>query len=141
MSLILYPNTGYDAFISVANCDAFLTANVIGTQRELYDALTVPDREIYIRQATTIIKGDITLPDTLEQDLQDATAYFVNYSVGIDVTNSSKSSNVKIKEITDLVTTEYFSPNKDVNALPDIVSSLLKSYNVITDGTFTFERS
>ena len=142
MALILYPTTDYDAFISIANCDTFLTANVIGSQRTDYDALSDGDKEIYIRQATTLIKHNITLPDTLEDDLQYATAYLVNYSIGVDMTNEDgKQGNIKRKEIVDVVETEYFAPGQDSNSFPDIVQSLLNQYDGVSDGSFVFERS
>ena len=141
MALILYPTTDYDAFISIVNCDAFLESNVIGSQRTLYDALIDADKEIYIRQATTLIKNAITLPTTLEEDLQAATAYLVNHSIGIDMLDSNKSSNVKVKEIVDVVKTEYFTPNNDVNSFPDIVQSLLLQYDGVSDGSFVFNRA
>jgi len=139
--LILYPNTGYDAFVSVVDCDAFLALNVIGAQRESYGLLSDTDKEIYIRQATLSIKNSVTLPNTLENDLMRATAYLVNYSIGKDMTNSDRSSNIKSKEISGVTKTEYFTANSDVNSFPDICQSLLKQYDVVTDGTFSFNRS
>ena len=141
MSLILYPTTGYNAFISLADCDTFLLENVIGSQRALYDALVDSDKEIYIKQATMFIKQDITLPDTLEQDLQDATAYYVNYSIGVDLVANDKDSNVKVDEVVGVVKTEYFTKSKEVNSLPEICQKLLSQYDVVVDGVFTFERS
>jgi len=141
MSLILYPTENYDTFISIINCDTLLTANVIGSQREAYANLIDTDKEIYIRQATTLIKNDITLPYTLEDDLQLATAYLVNHSVGIVMTNGDKSSNVKEKEIDGVVRTVYFSPNSDVNDFPDICQSLLSQYDGASDGSFVLERA
>ena len=141
MALILYPNTEWDAFVSVINCKELLALNVIGSQREAFDNLSDSDIEIYIRQSTTLIKNYITLPSTLEDDLQLATAYLVNYSVGKVMTDSDKSSNVKVKEIVDVVKTEYFSPNSDVNSFPEIVESLLVQYDGVSDGSFIFNRS
>jgi len=141
MALILYPTDDYDAFISIVNCDAFLAANVIGSQRTLYDALSDGDKEIYIRQATTLIKGNITLPNTLEDDLQYATAYLVNFSIGVDMTNTSASTNIKSKEIVDVIKTEWFSPNKDINSFPTIVQQLLEQYDGVSDGSFQYSRS
>jgi len=141
MALILYPTDDYDAFISIVNCDAFLTANVIGSQRTLYDALEDVDKEIYIRQATTLIEGRITLPDTLEQDLQDATAYLVNYSVGLDMLNADKSSNVKVKNIVGVISTEYFATGAASNSFPDVVTTLLGQYGLIARSSFALDRS
>ena len=142
MAVILYPETDWDAFIDVATCDAFLTANVIGTQRTAYDALTDPDKEIYIRQATTLIRGKITLPATLEDDLMYATAYLVNYSIGVDMTRDDGKGNLKsINIVNETVEKEWFSPTDANNDFPDIVQSLLSAYGLNTDGSFSFIRS
>ena len=141
MALILYPITSYDAFISVANCDTFLNNNVIGSQRTAYDALTETEKEIYIRQATTFIKQDITLPSTLETNLQHATAYLINYSIGIDMVANDNDSNIKVDEVVGVVKTEFFGRAKEINSLPEIVQKLLSGYEVQTDGVFRFERS
>jgi len=141
MALVIFPTTDYDAFVTVVNCDSLLEVNVIGTQRAAYDALSDGDKEIYIRQATTLIKHNAELPTTLEDDLQLATAYLVNHSVGIDMLNSDNTSNVKVKDIDGVVKTEYFSQNSDSNSFPDIVQSLLEQYDGAVDGSFTFSRA
>lgn len=141
MSLTIYPTDDYDAFISVADCDTYLASNVVGSQRALYDALVDTDKEIYIRQASTLIGQRITLPDTLEDDLKAATAYLVNYSVGLDMTNADKSSNVKVKNIVGVISTEYFSNGSASNAFPDIVTSFLSQYGLSARSTFSLDRS
>lgn len=141
MSLIIYPTEDYDAFISVVDCDTLLSSNVIGAQRALYDDLVDSDKEIYIRQATTLIKQRITMPETLENDLKAATAYLVNYSVGLDMTNADKSSNVKVKNIVGVISTEYFSNGSASNAFPDVVTSFLSQYGLSARSTFSLDRS
>lgn len=141
MALILYPLSDYDAFTSVLDCDSILVNNVIGSQREGYDALDNTDKEIYIRQASLLIKQKITLPDALENDLKIATAYLVNHSVGVNMLNEDKKSNIKSKEIVDVVKTEYFGRGEDSNSFPDIVESLLDQYSSVTSSFFIFERA
>ena len=103
MALIEYPTTGWDTFCSLANAEALLLANVPSAQRTAWDALIDADKEIILRQATIMIRTSITLstdlPLTLDPDLQLATAYVANSSVGIDMLTSDKSSNVKVKEV------------------------------------------
>lgn len=141
MALVLYPTDGYNAFISLADCNTFLTENVPTSQRALWDALTDPDKELYIKQATLLIKNKITLPDTLEDDLQHATAYLANYSVDKDMLNSSNDSNLKRKRVEGVIDKEWFSPTKSDNNFPDIVDLLLSSYGAVSDGSFTFVRA
>ena len=143
MALIIYPDVGYDSFITVANCDIYLANNVPTSQRVKYDAITIDsDKEILIRQATTLIKSKITLPATLEQNLQDATAYLVNYSIGINMTNDDGStSNLKRKRLEGVIDKEWFSPLSAANSFPDIVDSLLKDYGVSTSGAFVLQRA
>lgn len=142
MALIKYPETEWNAFTDIAFCDAFLLENVPSSQRTAYDALTDPDKEIYIKQATTLIRTSITLPDTLEDDLQIATCYLVNYSISLDMTNSDGSSNIK-KEVIDkgTIETEYFSQGKESNSFPSIVAQLLSQYGYSSSGTFVFQRA
>ena len=142
MALTLYPDTGYDAFIAVADCDTFLSLNVPSSQRTAYVALSEADKEILIRQATTLIKSKITLPSTLEQTLQDATAYLVNFSVDTVMTNSDgEQGNVKRELIVGTIETEYFSQGKDSNSFPEIVDSLLSTYGIAQSGSFVFNRA
>ena len=141
MSLIIYPTSGYDAFVSVTDCNSILAVNVISSQRATYDALVDSDKEIYIRQATLLIKNRITLPNTLEEDLKTATVYLVNYSVGKDMISADKSANVKVKNIVGVLSTEYFASGAASNAFPDVVTLLLNQYGLTGRSTFTLDRS
>lgn len=143
MALTIYPLDNYDSFCTVADADTLLTANVPTSQRTSWDALIEADKEIYLRQATTIIRTKVSeLPTTLEDDLKLACAYLANYSVGIDMTNSDNKGNLKrINIANETIEKEYFTQTKDSNDLPDIVVSLLAQYGVKTTGTFSFQRS
>ncbi|NQX98212.1 MAG: hypothetical protein HRT73_10080, partial [Flavobacteriales bacterium] len=96
--IILYPLEDYDGFITEADCTVYLTNNVPTAQIAEYIALSGTEREVLIRQATTLIKSKITLPDTLEDNLKNACAYLVNYSVSNVMTNSDDSNNLKVKD-------------------------------------------
>lgn len=138
MALIIYPDENYDSFCSVTDADSILTNNMPSSQRTAWEALLEADKEIYLRQATILIKQKITLPDTLEDDLKTACAYLANYSIGIDMTNSTSDNNIKVDEVVGVVKTEYFSPNKSSNSFPSIVNSLLKQYGLQSGGSFKF---
>ena len=142
MALIIYPDTGYDSFSSIADADAYLASNVPSSQRTLWEALVDADKEIYLRQSTTLIENKITLPDTLEENLQNACIYLANYSVGLDMLNSDgETGNIKVDEVVGVVKTEYFGASKDSDSFPSIVDLLLADYGLVTDGSFSFERS
>jgi len=142
MSLIVFPTDSYDSFCSVADADTLLGKNVPSTQRAAWDTpLSTSDKEIYLRQASLLIKQKITLPDTAEDDLTLATAYLANHSVGVNMLNEDGENNVKVDEVVGVVKTEYFSPSESSNAMPDIVLSLLSKYEPKSSGSFSFSRA
>jgi len=138
--LIPYPDNSWDTFCSVADADTIIT-NYVPNSTD-WIALTEAKKEVYLRQATETIKGYVLcLPDTLEEDLKKATAYLANYSMTTPTATDSGKGNVKIKEIVDVVKTEYFYATKD-NALPDNVVKLLEQYCVVaSDSAFCFDRA
>lgn len=138
--MIIYPNTDYDTFCLVADADTILNNNVPSSQLTAWNNLTTTDKDIYLRQATLLISNKITIPDTLESNLKKATAYLAWYSVGKDMTTTSSDSNVKVDEVVGVVKQEFFAPSRSENDFPDIVTMLLSSYNVVSDGSFSFVR-
>jgi len=142
MALTIYPDTGYDSLCSLADAEALILANIPAAQHAAWDAL--PDdaaKEIELRQATILIKNKITLPSTLEDDLKLACVYLANSSVGVVMTNEDGKGDIKMKEIVDVVKTEYFGRAKDSNEFPDIVNMLLSQYQVTSSSSFEFERA
>ena len=138
--IILFPLDNFDGFITEADCTTFLNLNVPASQLTAYLALDTASREILIRQSTTLIKNKITLPATLEDNLSQACAYLVNYSVGINMTLDDGNGNIKIDEVVGAVKTEFFSPNDANNSFPDIVELLLSDYGLAQDGTWAFKQ-
>jgi len=142
MALTIYPNIDYDSFCSLADAELLIVANVPAAQHTLWDALTDPNKEVQLRQATLLIKNKIQLPGTLEDDLQLACALLANSSTGTDITDSDgKTGNVKSKEIVDVVKTEYFGRSKGNDEFPNMVNLLLSQYQVKSSSSFTFERA
>lgn len=138
--MTIYPNTDYDTFCLLADAETILINNVPSSQLASWTALADADKEILLRQSTLLIENKITLPSTLESKLQKACAYLALYSVGVDMTNSTNDSNVKVDEVVGVVKTEYFAPNKSQNSFPDIVEMLLSGYGVTSDDSFSFVR-
>ena len=139
MALIEYNNTDWDTFCSLADADTIITNYVPDSAAWL--ALEEAQKEVYLRQATETVKGSVLcLPDTLEDDLKKATAYTANYSIDTPTATDNGKGNVKIKEIVDVVKTEFFYPTK-ANALPDNVVKLLEQYCIeASDSAFEFCR-
>jgi hypothetical protein len=139
--LIIYPTINYDSFCSLADANTIISLNVPKAQRSLWDAITDDlEKEIYLRQATLIIKDKITPPSTLEDDLKKATAILANHQVGMNVTDKDDSHYIKRKKVDDLET-EYFDMRQPDESIPSFVVSLLKQYEVQTSGTFVFGRA
>lgn len=140
MALIIYPTTGYDSFVSLADAETILENNVPPSQRLDWDAIVEDTtKQIYLRQATLVIKGKITLPDTLEDDLKLAAAYLANYSIGKDMVDDNDKDKIKRKKVDD-IEVEYFSGRDADNELPDLVVNLLRQYEVSSSGSFSFNR-
>lgn len=140
MAIILYPTTDWNGFTTVSDCDTFATENIPIAQRQAYEALQEADKEIQIKNATTQIRLAITLPQTLEKDLQYACNYLAVLTAGIDTLNNENDSNLKSKKIDGVIEKTWFSPNKEPDSFPSIVDSLLGQYGVTSDGSFGFKR-
>ena len=141
MALTVYPTDDYDSFSSLADAETIISENIPSAQHASWDDLSDSDKEVLLRQSTIIIRNKITLPSTLESDLQFACVYLANSSVGVGMTDSDGKGDIKIKEITGVVKTEWFTARKDSNSLPDIVVTLLAQYKVTSTSSFSFERS
>lgn len=142
MALTIYPADNYDSFIAEADATSFLALSVPPSQLTAWNALDVATREIYLRQATTLIKQKITLPETNEDNLKCACAYLANYSIDIDMLNTDSESNLKRINIADSeIEKEWFSPNKSANQFPTIVSDLLSGYGYSSGGSFVLARA
>lgn len=140
--LIIYPDTNYDSFCSLADAEVILLNFTPTAQRTTWDITADTDKEILLRQSTLLIQQKVEqLPDTLETELKQSCAFLANHSIGVDMTNEDTSGNLKIKEIDGVIKKEWFSPNKDSNSLPDIVTQLLSKYDVSSSGAFSFTRS
>lgn len=138
--LVEYPTTNYDTFSSLTDANTIIAKLVPDTA--LWDALEDTQKEIYLRQATLIIKNRIaTLPATLENDLKTATAFLSNHSIGKSLADTSDKAYISEKEIVGVVRTKYASPRKSDDELPSLVVQLLKQYSVESSSSFNFDRA
>lgn len=143
MALIIYPTEDWDSYLTVADAEVLMGKHIL--DMSTWNALSDPHKEIYVRQASLLIKTKITDPETTEtpDDIELATAYLANYSVGKTMTNSDDSGNLKSKRIEGVIAKEWFSANKASNAFPDVVADLLAPYGYVGYGasTLKIERS
>ena len=73
MSLIIYPTTDYDSFITVADADITITANSV--QSATWLALTEVEKEVYLRIATQRIFNVVSTDTTNVDGYLDESVY------------------------------------------------------------------
>jgi hypothetical protein len=140
MALIIYPLSGFDSFVTLEDTTSNLTNNVIDITA--WTALTETVKEIYLRQATLLIKSRIDLDLVVSVDnLELATSLLANYAVGVDITDDTNDGNIKINEITGVIHKEYFTKGKASNAMPTNVVSLLSEYGFVGSGSIKILRA
>ncbi len=140
MALIIYPLSGFDSFVTLEDTTSNLTNNVIDTTA--WTALAETVKEIYLRQATLLIKSRIDLDLVVSVDnLELATSLLANYAVGVDITDDTNDGNIKINEITGVIHKEYFTKGKASNAMPTNVVSLLSEYGFVGSGSIKILRA
>lgn len=146
MALVIYPTTGWNSYLSEADATALLTANVIDLAA--WTALSSANKEIYLRQSSTLIRLSIVDPidedsslTTAPNDIKLATAYLANYSIGLTMINDDGKDNLKRLKIEGAIEKEWFTKAKQSNSFPDIVNQLLAQYGLSSGGTFKLERT
>ncbi len=140
MALIIYPSSGFDSFVTLADATSNLTNNVIDITA--WTALTDTKKEIYLRQATLLIKSKIDLDLIVSVDnLELATSLLANHAVGVDITNDTNDGNIKVNEITGVIHKEYFTKGKASNAMPTNVTSLLSEYGFVGSSSLKILRA
>ena len=141
MALVIYPNVGYDSFVTVVDADTYI--DTLTLDGPAWIALTVPVKENYLRIATrTIIDGiDQTvypLPDPAPACLGEATALIASWdlknglsaSAGGGTTGEVKRQKVSTLEI------EYFQSESGfvataVAPIPDMAKPCLEGLGFI----------
>lgn len=149
MALTIYPNTGYDSFISEEDATVIISANSVNADTWL--ALSVPQREVYLRISTdrilnvvsfdpTNIDGylDITTYVAAESTLPKACALMaihdVVYSISAEATTQT---GLVSREVVDEIEVHYYHDGKtalkgmseqDAFPFPVIVRPYVNSY-------------
>lgn len=141
MALIIYPTSGWDSYVSLADAETIVTNNIISPAS--WNALTNAQKELYLKQSTTLIRLKITDPLTLTtpSDLELATVYLSINSIGIDMMDSDGKENLKRIKIDGAIEKEYFTKSDSSNKFPDIVEALLSQFIYSGSGTFSLNRA
>lgn len=141
MALIIYPTTNYNSYVSLADAEILITDNVIN--HTAWDALVNADKELYLKQSTTLIRLKITDPATTEtpSDLELATIYLAVSSIAVDMTESDGKDNLKRIKIEGAIEKEFFTKGEKSNTFPDIVEALLSQYTYSNSSSFTLQRA
>lgn len=140
--LILYPNTDYDSFISVADADEVISNNSVHSAQWL--ALTEAQKEVYLRVATTRILNITTALDVLtyvaaNSCLPKSCALIGIHDVvyGISSEVNPNTGIVSKEKVGDLEVTYFHgNPNKQVKGrttspFPSEVKPCLESYGAV----------
>lgn len=141
MALIIYPTTDYNSYVSLADAEILITDNIIS--HSAWDALTSTQKELYIKQSTTLIRLKIQDPyeDATPSDLELATVYLAVSSIAVDMTESDGKDNLKRIKIDGAIEKEYFTKSEKSNSFPDIVEALLSQYTYTNSSSFTLMRA
>ncbi len=141
MALIIYPTDSYNSYVSLADAEILIDDNIITTTS--WDALTNAQKELYLKQATTLIRLKIQDPyeEATPYDLQLATVHLAVSSISVDMTESDGRDNLKRIKIEGAIEKEYFTKGEKSNSFPDIVEALLSQYTYINSSSFTLQRA
>jgi hypothetical protein len=141
MAIVVYPDTGWNSYASLADAEIIVTNNVINPAS--WNALSDAQKELYLRQSTTLIRLKITDPATDEapDDLQLATVLLSVDSIGKDMNDSDGKENLKRIKIEGAIEKEFFTKGDSSNKFPDIVESLLVQFVYKSSSSFTLMRA
>ena len=129
MALIIYPDTGWDSFVSVADADT-----IIGgfTSDGGYSALDAAGKEAILKQTALQIRlcPNIVLPDAVESDLELAQCYLTTHALTTDMLSFDSADRAVTKEKVGEIEVAYDSSYKatDNSGFPTLVYQLLSRY-------------
>jgi len=135
MALIVYPADNYDSFGTLVEIDAYVATL---TTSETWDSLTDAVKEVYCRQATTLIAScnGITLPDDTTEDLKKAQAISAVYISVNSVEDYDPNARAVTYEKVDTLAVAYDANKKsDGVTIPPYAQSFLKQYGCSKSNT------
>jgi len=143
--LTIYPNNGWDSFVTVADADDFISTLTITSASWL--ALVESDKEIYLRIATdTILFGidldTYPLEDPITECLPQATALIAHHDVinGISANAAEVNTGEVKSQKVGTLKVEYFESAGGVRSpswIPRAAYDCLESINYVFASTST----
>ena len=94
MALVIFPNEGWNSYLDLVEVENLYNEYIIN--RENWDILSDIQKELYIKQATLLIKNKINDIEVVDDNIKLALVYLINYSLDKDMTNSDGNENVKV---------------------------------------------
>ncbi len=129
MALILYPAENWDSFASVEAADIIIGGFVDDGG---YLTLDEAGKEAILRQTALQIKlcKNITLPATLESDLEVAQCYLVTYAMTVNMLAYDPNGRAVTGESVGEISVSYDASYKsgDASSFPPMTESLLNQY-------------
>jgi len=129
MSLIIFPTTDWDSFLSVLECtamsDSYIASNKFAS---LADDVA---KEIILRQTALQISQcpNIVLPDDITKSLQMAQMYLVEQALTTDMISYDANDRAVTSESVDTLAVTYDADKKGGNDdFSPMVSSFLRQY-------------
>jgi len=137
MSLIVYPTSDYDSFISVLDADSIIANNTLFNSN--WTALTTTQKEVYLRIASTRILNviDTALLDGTDSCLVKVSALMAVRDLVFEISSSINPNTglVSSEKVGDLQVTYYHGNTnrqvrgKNMNPFPPEVVNCLADYD------------
>jgi hypothetical protein len=140
MALIIYPEEGYNSFITTVDADAIIGGFVVSDGVSKYLALDEASKEAILRQTALQIKlcPNMVLPDTNESDLGLAQCYLTIHALTVDMISYDPSARSITEERVDTLGVSYDIYHKEANSHFDpITRQLLSQYGCSSGGSFS----
>lgn len=138
MSLIIYPTTNYDSFISLTDADTVISENTLFSSN--WDLLSDANKEIYLRIATTRLLNviDTSLLDGTDACLCKSCALMAVRDLVFEISTSVNPNTglVSSEKVGDLQVTYYHGNSnrqvsgKNMNPFPQEIALCLSNYGV-----------
>jgi len=142
--MIIYPDAGYQSFISVGDADTTIGSFVESAGKTAYLALDIPGKEAILTQSSLQIElAGCTLPAQNEKPLELATCYLSTSNLAFPVIEQDPNGRSITQESVGDLSVSYSVNDKSQGAFPAIVTQLLEQYTcqVRTGGISQFYRA
>jgi hypothetical protein len=132
--MTIYPATGYDTFISVADADT-LAATYLNADQ--WSALTSDEKERYLYTAFRYIVAEITPPEQPNDDtpcLPKAQVEIVMNDLRFGISTQANAKETKVEQVGSLKV-EYFEDKEGPQVIPSMALQCLRKFGEFGDFT------